>query len=78
MQSQIKDEKPLDEIPKVQRQMRRPSLQDFARQHGNQQSAMAAAYLSGAHTMKEIASYFGVHYSIVSRAVSRAEHRRGT
>jgi putative transposase len=77
MQSQIQDEKPLDEIPKVQRRMCRLSLEDFARQHGNPQSAMAAAYLSGAHTMKAIASYFGVHYSTVSRAVSRAERGRG-
>jgi putative transposase len=77
MQSQIKDEKPLDEIPKVQRHMCRLSLEDFARQHGNPQSAMAAAYMSGAHTMKAIASYFGVHYSTVRRAVSRAERGRG-
>ena len=73
MQSQIQDEKPLDEIPKVQRRMCCLSLEDVARQHGNPHSAMAAAYLSGAHTMKAIAAYFGVHYSTVSRAVSRAE-----
>jgi hypothetical protein len=41
MQSQIEDEKPLDKIPKVQRHMCRLSLEDFARQHGNQRSAMA-------------------------------------
>jgi putative transposase len=77
MQSQINDEKPLDEIPKVQRRMCRLSLEDFARQHGDEWSAMAAAYLSGAHTMKAIAAYFGVHYSTVSRAVRQAERRRG-
>jgi putative transposase len=77
MQSQIQDEKPLDEIPKVQRRMCRLPLEDFARQQGNPQSAMAAAYLSGAHTMKAIASHFGVPYSTVSRAVSRAERGRG-
>jgi putative transposase len=77
MQSQIKDEKSLDEIPKVQRRTCRLALEHFARQHGNQRAAMAAAYSSGAHTMKAIASYFGVHYSTVSRAVSGAECRRG-
>jgi putative transposase len=41
MQSQIEEEKPLDEIPKVQRHRCRLSLEDFARQHGNQRSAMA-------------------------------------
>jgi putative transposase len=77
MQSQIQAEKPLDEIPKVQRRMCRLSLEDFARQYGNQHAAMAEAYLSGAHTMKAIASYFGVHYSTVSRAISGVERRRG-
>lgn len=77
MQSQIKDEKSLDEIPKVQIRMCRLSLEDFARQHGNQRSAMAATFSSGAHTMKAIAAYFGVHYSTVSRAVRGAERRRG-
>ncbi len=78
MQSQIQDEKPLDDIPKVHRRMCRLSLEDCARQHGDPQSAMAAAYVSGAHTMKAIASYVGVHYRTVSRAVSRAERGRGT
>jgi putative transposase len=78
MQSQIQDEKPQDDIPKVQRRLCRLSLEDFARQHGDPQSAMAAAYVSGTHTMNASASYFGVHYSTVSRAVSRAEGRRGT
>ena len=77
MQSQIKDEKPLDDIPKVQRRMCRLSLEDFARQHGTPRAAMAAAYLSGAHTMKAIASYFEVHYSTVSRVVSRTKQGTG-
>lgn len=77
MQSQINDEKPLDDIPKVRGRMCRLSLEDFAPQHGNPWSAMAA-YLSGAHTMKSIATYVGVHYSTVSRAVSLAERGRGT
>jgi predicted DNA binding protein len=37
---------------------------------------MAAAYVSGAYTMKAIAEYFGVHYSTVSRAVRRAENQK--
>jgi putative transposase len=78
MPSQIQDETPRDEIPKVQRRLCRLSLEDFARQHGNPRSAMAAAYWSGAQTMKAIAAYVGVHYSPVSRAVSRAERGRGT
>ena len=32
---------------------------------------MAAAYLSGAYTMKEIGSFFGLHYMMVSCAVKK-------
>jgi transposase len=34
------------------------------------EAAMAAAYASGGYTMDQIAAYFGVHYSSVSRAVT--------
>jgi len=34
---------------------------------------MVAAYVSGAYMLKRIAAYFGVHSSMVSRAVRRAE-----
>jgi len=34
---------------------------------------MAHAFASGGYTLKEIADYFGVHYSTVSRAVKRGE-----
>jgi len=33
---------------------------------------MAAAYLSGAYTMKEIGAFFDVHYMTVSRAVKKS------
>jgi putative transposase len=78
MQSQIQNEEPLDDIPKAQRRMCRLLLKDLVRQYANLRAAMAAANLSGAHTMKAIASYFGVHDSTVSRAVSRAEQGSGT
>ncbi|MAU40432.1 MAG: addiction module toxin RelE [Kordiimonas sp.] len=45
----------------------------YQQQHKNRREAMAAAYLSGDYTLYEIADAFGVHYSTVSRAVSRYE-----
>ncbi len=36
---------------------------------------MAAAFRSGAYTLKAIAEHFGVHYSTVSRAVRDDELR---
>jgi DNA-binding MarR family transcriptional regulator len=40
---------------------------------------MARAFQTGVYSMQEIADYFGVHYSTVSRAVRRleAEHSIG-
>jgi len=37
--------------------------------------AMARAFLSGQHSMAEIARHFGVHYSTVSRATKEHERR---
>ncbi len=69
MQAQITAGSSLDEIPKVQRQGPQALLDDFARMHDDRRVAMVAAYRSGAYTMKTIATYFGVHYSTVSRAI---------
>ncbi len=34
---------------------------------------MVEAYRTGDYTMKDIADYFNVHYSTVSRAIKRTE-----
>ena len=72
IQSRLRLDDALDEVPRVQRQQPPPSLQTIAREHADRVTAMAAAYLSGAYTMKAIAAYFGVHYSTVSRAIKQA------
>jgi REP-associated tyrosine transposase len=76
MQGRRRDIESLDEIPKVQRQPVPQSLQAFAEAYGDKQMAMAAAYVSGAYTLKAIAAYFSVHSSTVSRAVRRAEEQK--
>ena len=45
-------------------------LSDFAGRYPVRREAMARAYQTGVYSMQEIADYFGVHYSTVSRAVS--------
>ena len=45
----------------------------FARRYPVRREAMARAFQTGVYTMQEIADYFGVHYSTVSRAVRRLE-----
>ena len=72
MQKRLVGRERLDEIPRAQRRPFAKPLAHYAKQH-DRQRAMALAYLSGDHTMKAIAEYFGVHYSTVSRAVSACE-----
>jgi REP element-mobilizing transposase RayT len=73
MQAQIANKPTLDEIPQVQRRALTRPLADFAQRFGRNE-AIAQAYLSGQHTMAAIAKHFGVHYTTVSRLVSRYEN----
>lgn len=50
----------------------------FAREHPERREAMARAYSTGVYTMPEIADYFGVDYSTVSRAVRWLEAGGGS
>ncbi|MEY6434014.1 helix-turn-helix domain-containing protein [Thioalkalicoccus limnaeus] len=43
----------------------------IARRYTHRDEAMARAFATGVYTMQEIAAFFGVHYSTVSRAVRR-------
>jgi len=68
----IKNEvRSLDEVPKIERRQVEKSLQQFREEYPDRDRSMAAAYLSGAFTMKEIGAFFGVHYMTVSRAVKK-------
>ena len=60
----------LSEISRVQRRPMAKSLQWWYKDNtADRKQAMALAYASGDYTMKEIAEWFGVHCSTVSRAV---------
>ena len=59
----------LTEIPRAQRRTQSFTLSDFEIAASSPKIAMARAYASGDFTMREIAHYFDVHYSSVSRAV---------
>ena len=61
----------LKEIPRAQRRAIGKPLGWYGEHAGNREQGIVAAYLSGDYTMKEIADWFGVHYSTVSRAVKR-------
>ncbi len=74
---QIIDRQPLEndlggdlrEVPAMERRAFTP-LEAYL-DRGDRRRAMAEAYLSGHHTMRQIADRFGVHYATVSRAVKQ-------
>lgn len=69
----VKPGAPLREVPRAQRRSFAPPLAGFEKQHETRREAMVAAYLSGAYTLQEVATHFGVHYATVSRAVKAHE-----
>jgi putative transposase len=72
MQAMVDRKPSLTEIPRVQRRALKRALSDFAGEHPRDE-AIALAYLSGRHTMAEIAKHFGIHYTTVSRLVKTHE-----
>lgn len=68
----------LREVPRAQRRPLAKPLADFARRYPDRHEAMARAFQTSVYSMQEIADYFGVHYSTVSRAVRRLEAGNGS
>jgi len=71
MQQQLKDEQPFGEIPTGQKRQPAQPLSCCADFYPKRNRAMAAAYRSGAYSMREIAASFSVGRMTVSRAVKQ-------
>jgi len=65
--------KNLSEIPKDQIKSPKKSLSFFETTYPDRDEAIARAYNSGFFTLGQVASYFGLHYSTVSRIVTKYE-----
>ncbi len=65
-------------IPQAQRRPPAPSLDVIARQHGERNAAITAAYATGAYNYREIAEYFGLHLATVGRIIRKQILRRET
>lgn len=63
------------EVPRAQRRAPAAPLQAFVKLDQPRDEAIANAYATGAYSQAEIARAFGVHYSTVSRAVTRLAPR---
>jgi putative transposase len=73
MQKAMDQQADLSEIPRAQRRQPAKSLQFYEEKYFDRDQGMVEAYRTGDYTMKDIANYFKVHYSTVSRAIKKAE-----
>ena len=65
--------KDLSEIPVRQRRALPKPLHHYSTRFKDRDAAIVAAYASGGYSMKEIGDHFGLHYSYISRIISRAK-----
>lgn len=77
MQADLDTAKDLREIPAGQRRPLAKPLRHYSETQGTRDDAIVAAYASGGYSMKEIGDHFGVHYSYVSKIISRAAKSTG-
>ena len=63
----------LNEIPREQRMLNRPSLAEIFAEAGTRDERIFAAYRDHGYTMREIAEFLGVHYATVSRRLRKVE-----
>lgn len=75
MQDQLDTGVDLSEVPRPQHRPAALPISYYANHAGSVQEAMQQAYDTGQYTLRQIADYFGVHYSTVSRAVGRRKRR---
>lgn len=71
----LDDDEDLSEIPSSQRRALPKKLADYERQAASRDEAILKAYESGGFGMREIGEHFGLHYSRVSRIISKAKDK---
>jgi putative transposase len=65
----------LTEIPRSQRRPQPLKLDEYKWGSRSRNHAIARAYASGGYTLKEIGTFFDLHYSHVSRIISKAKDK---
>lgn len=74
----IRGKETLKEIPRMQRYITKPSLEDILKYKDKKlrDNTVFEAHIRYGYTLKDIAEYHGVHYATISRAVRRVEKKR--
>jgi putative transposase len=62
VQSLINENQPLSEIPSTQIKPVPDSLDNYRAKNQDRNTAICMAYQSGGYTLKEVATYFALHY----------------
>ncbi|HKJ53037.1 MAG TPA: hypothetical protein VKB27_16205 [Gammaproteobacteria bacterium] len=65
----------VSEVPSSQARPRPRQLSEYSSMEKDRNRAIARAYESGGYTLKEIASYFELHYSTVSVIVKNSKSK---
>jgi putative transposase len=65
----------LSEILRSQRRPKPLELDEYKRVSRSRNDPIARAYASGGYTLKEIGTFFDLHYSRVSRIISMAKDK---
>jgi len=73
MQKKLNVKTDLSEIPLAQKRSVAKPLTFYTTRYKNRDKAILEAYSSGAYTMKNIGEHVGLHYSRVSRVISKAK-----
>jgi REP element-mobilizing transposase RayT len=73
MQGRIQTDRRLSEIPKTQRRPVVRPLTWYFRKHADRDKAVCEAFRGGGYSMREIGDKIGLHYSTISRIISRGE-----
>lgn len=71
IQSSVPVNEDLSEVPLGQRRATPKPIEHYIAESNNRDEAIALAYNSGGYGLKEIGEHFGLHYSRVSRIISR-------
>ena len=72
MQRHVDTDASLSEVPALHKRPVPKPLADYARKHPLRDQAIIAAYRSGGYSQKQIADYFELHYSWVSKLIKKS------
>ena len=72
MQAKAKVQGDVLTVPRAQRRPSAPALADIVAAHRDRNTAIVAAYATGAYSYREIVEHFGVHLATMGRIVRQA------